>query len=145
MRIVIYCFSNSISFDLFVVFNDLIKFRKLALLILSKLFHNQSLCIDSVRHLLLELFNWCLHPMSVIKCWLNILLFKLKFDLWPNFTNFEMRVHLNDFHLLLLVSVQIIFIESNSVQNAENYESNIVLLDFFFDSVDQICFHSCLS
>lgn len=47
-----------------------------------------------------------------------------------------MRVHLNNLHLLLLVCIEIVFVESDPVQDAKNNEPDIILLDFFFDSVN---------
>lgn len=83
--------------------------------------------------------------MSVIKSWLNVFLFQLKFDLGPYLANLKMRVHLDDFHLLLFMSVEIVFVKANAVQNAKNNEPDVIFLDLLFDSVNQICLHTSFS
>lgn len=130
---------------MFIVFNDLVKFGKLSFLVFSKFFHDEGLCVNCIAHLLLEFLDRGLHPMSVIKSWLNVFLFQLKFDLGPYLANLKMRVHLDDFHLLLFMSVQIVFVKADAVQNAKNNEPNIIFLDLLFDSVNQICLHTCFS
>lgn len=140
----VYYFLYKISFNLFIIFDNLVEFGKLSLLIFSELLHNKCLSIDCVTHLLLELLNWSFHPMFIIECWLNVYLFELKFDLRPDFAYFEMWIHLDDLHLLLFMSIQIIFVEADSIQNTEDNQPDIIFFNLFLDSVNKISFHSSL-
>ncbi len=74
--------------------------------------------------------------MFIVLGWFDIFIFELKPDLGPDFTNFEMRVHLDDLHLLLFVCIKIVLVKTNPVKNAENDQSYIVLLNFLLDPID---------
>lgn len=83
--------------------------------------------------------------MFVVFGWLDVLVFELKSNLGPYFANFEVWVHLDDLHLLLFMCVQVVFVETNPVKNAENDQPDVVLLNFFLDPVDQVSLHTCFS
>jgi hypothetical protein len=124
------------SLKLLVILYNLIKLRKFKLLILSELFHDERLGIDTVAHLFLELFDRCFHPMFIIKGRLYFLVPELYFYLVPDFSDFEVWVHLDYLHLLLLMGVEIVLVEANTVKDTEYYEANVILLDLLSDPVD---------
>lgn len=82
--------------------------------------------------------------MTVILSWLYSWLFQLVSYVMPYFAHFEVRVHLNHLQLLLLMSCQIISGETYSIKYRKDNQSDVILLHFFSDSVDKICFSSGL-
>lgn len=134
--ILIFPLFTPISLKLLIVFNHLVELRQLSLLILSELLHDEGLCVNTVAHLFLKLFNRSLHPVLVVEGRVDFLLFEMQPDLGPDFSDLEVRVHLDDFHLLLFLGVEVVLIEADSVQDAENDQADVVLLDLFLDSVD---------
>lgn len=98
-----------------------------------ELFANEELGVYAVGHLLFEFFDGCVHPVFVLGGGLDVLLFELLFDVAPDLTDFEVWVHLDDLHLLLLAGVEVVLCEACSVENAEDDGSEIVLTDFLFD------------
>lgn len=105
-------------------------------MILSELLHDEGLCVNTITHLFLKLFNRSLHPVLVVEGRVDFLLFEMQPDLGPDFSDLEVRVHLDDFHLLLFLCVEVVLVEAYSVQDAENDQTDVVLLDLFLDSVD---------
>ena len=97
------------------MFDHLIKFTKLTLLILVELAHYQFLSVYTVAHLFFELLESCLHPMTVIFCRFDIALLQLSLNVSPNLAHLEMRVHLNHFQFLLLVCCQVVPCKTDSV------------------------------
>jgi hypothetical protein len=74
--------------------------------------------------------------MFIIKGRLYFLIPKLYFYLVPDFSDFEVWVHLDYLHLLLLMGVEIVLVEANTVKDTEYYEANVILLDLLSDPVD---------
>jgi hypothetical protein len=120
------------------VFDDLVKFGQLGFLIFIELFHDEFLRIGAVVHLLLELFDGGLHPMFVIFSRRDVLLLQLLLDVSPDLAHFEVRIHLNHFQFLLLISIEVISGESHSIQNRKYDQSDIILLDLLSDPIHQI-------
>ena len=133
-----------ISLELFVVLDHLVEFWQFAFLVFTEFFHNQGLGLDAVVHLFFELFNGSFHPVFVVEGWFQIFLFELESDLGPYFSDFEMGIHLHNFHFLLLLGIEIIFVEPDSVQDTENNKSDIIVFHLIFDSVDEVGFHAGL-
>lgn len=134
---------NVRSFDLLVVFDNLEKSLQLPLLVLIELPLDQRLGVDAVAHLLIELLHRCPQPVLVVCCRLDALLPQPTLDLAPNLPHFEVRVQLNDFHLLLLHRVELVFAEPHSVQDTEYSYPEIALAHYLFYPVHQVGFCAC--
>lgn len=80
--------------------------------------------------------------MLIVEIRLYFLLLQLHFDLTPNLAHFEVRVHLYNFHLLLFMCVEIIFVEAYPVEYAKYDEPDIVLFDLLFDPIDKVGLHA---
>lgn len=123
--------------------DDLVKLVELSLLILVELLHDELLGIDAIIHLLFKLLNRRLHPMPIVVRRVYLLLLELLLDVAPDLAHLEVRVHLDHLELLLLVGIQVVAGEAYPVENGEYYQSDVVLLDLFADSVDQVGLCAC--
>ena len=98
---------------------------QLSFFVLIKLFFDESLGVHTVVHFFGELFKGGLEPVLVIFGGFDSFLIELVVDFAPDLAHFEMWVHLNDLHLLLLEGIQLIFAEPNSIQDAEHRHAQV--------------------
>ena len=91
------------SLYLFVVLDHLVELAQLVVLVLVELLHYQLLGVDAVVHLLLELLQGCLHPVTVIFGWLHPFFLQPLLYVAPDLSHLQMGVHLDHLQLLLLL------------------------------------------
>lgn len=125
--------------------NHLVELIQLGLLVLVELLHDQLLRIDAVVHLLLELFNRCLHPVFVVFSRPHVFLLELFLDIAPNLTHLEVGVHLDHLQFLLLIGIEVVSGKAHSVENGEDNQSDVILFNFFSNSIDKIGLCASLS
>ena len=126
------------SFNLLIVLDHLVELIQLGLLVLVELLHYQLLRIDAVAHLLLELLYRCLHPVPVVFSRCHAFLLELLLDIAPNLTHLEVRVHLDHLQFLLLIGIEVISGEAHSVEDGEDNQSDVILFNFFSNSIDKV-------
>jgi hypothetical protein len=81
----------------------------------------------------------------VVISWSDVFLLKLLLDIAPDLSHFEVRIHLNHLQFLLFVGVEIVSGKTHSIQDGKYYQPDVILLDFFADSIDQVSLCSSFS
>jgi hypothetical protein len=68
----------------------------------------------------------------------HVFLLELFLDIAPNFTHLEVRVHLDHLQFLLLIGIEVVSGKAHSVENGEDNQSDVILFNFFSNSIDLI-------
>ena len=63
---------------------------------------------NSLFSLLISAFNTTVHPVRIITGRFDVAVLELLLDVHPNLTVFEVRIELNNFHVLLLTWFELV-------------------------------------
>ena len=79
--------------------------------------------------LLIGAFDAAVHPVSVVTGGLDITVLELLLDVHPDFTVLEVGVQLNDLHVLLLIWLKFVQVESYPEECSKHACSHVVSFD----------------
>lgn len=101
---------------------------KLGLLLVTDLLLEFLLIDDRLLSLLEGFLNAALHPVGIVAGGLNVLVIKLLLDVLPDLAILQEGVQLDDLHDLLLTSIKLVEVESDSVEGAKDGRPQVVVL-----------------
>ena len=111
---------------------------KLSVFFLAHLRLELALVEDGLLGLLEGLLDAGLHPVSVVAGRLDVQVVKLLLDVLPDLTVLQEWVKLDDLHCLLFSGIELVQVESDTVESAKDGRAQVILLHNLTEQVRHV-------